>query len=89
MEDASLEEIILELREQTGVRFFYSIDKIKSFTGLSVNAEDEALRDVLNRLLAGTGLTYTFPVCRRSSVKKSSSVTFCKSNDTLFWALES
>ncbi len=59
MEDASLEEIILELREQTGVRFFYSIDKIKSFTGLSVNAEDEALRDVLNRLLAGTGLTYT------------------------------
>ena len=59
MEDASLEEIILELREQTGVRFFYSIDKIKSFTHLSVDAEEESLRDVLNRLLEGTGLTYT------------------------------
>lgn len=59
MEDASLEEIILVLRAQTGVRFFYSIDKIKSFDHLSVRAKDESLRDVLNRLLAGTGLTYT------------------------------
>ena len=59
MEDASLEEIILELREQTGVRFFYSIDKIKAFSHLSVDAEDENLRDVLDRLLEGTGLTYT------------------------------
>lgn len=54
-----MEEIILVLRAQTGVRFFYSIDKIKSFDHLSVRAKDESLRDVLNRLLAGTGLTYT------------------------------
>ena len=59
MEDVSLEKVILELRKQTEIRFFYSIDKIKTINHLSVNAKDEMLKDVLNRLLEGTGLTYT------------------------------
>lgn len=59
MKDASLEQVILELREQTGMRFFYSIDKIKSFNHVSIQAKGEKLADVLNRLLEGTGLTYT------------------------------
>ena len=37
MKDVSLETIILELREQTGIRFFYSIDKIKAIDHLSID----------------------------------------------------
>ena len=59
MKDVSLEKVILELRDQTGIRFFYSIDKIKSIEHLSIIATNEMLKDVLNRLLEGTGLTYT------------------------------
>ena len=59
MKDVSLETIILELREQTGIRFFYSIDKIKAIEHLSIDVKNEVLKDVLSRLLEGTGLTYT------------------------------
>ena len=59
MKDVSLETIILELREQTGIRFFYSIDKIKAIDHLSIDVKNEVLKDVLSRLLEGTGLTYT------------------------------
>ena len=45
MKDVSLETIILELREQTGIRFFYSIDKIKAIDHLSVDAKNEELKD--------------------------------------------
>ena len=50
---------ILELREQTGIRFFYSIDKIKAIDHLSIAVKNEVLKDVLSRLLGGKGLTYT------------------------------
>ena len=56
MKDVSLETIILELREQTGIRFFYSIDKIKAIEHLSIDVKNEVLKDVLSRLLEGTGL---------------------------------
>ena len=59
MKDVSLETIILELREQTGIRFFYSIDKIKAIDHLSIDVKNEVLKDVLSRLVEGTGLTYT------------------------------
>ena len=51
MKDVSLETIILELREQTGIRFFYSIDKIKAIDHLSIDVKNEVLKDVLSRLL--------------------------------------
>lgn len=59
MKDVSLEKIILELRKQTEIRFFYSIDKIKEIEHLSIDVRDEILKDVLDQLLKGTGLTYT------------------------------
>ena len=59
MKDVSLEKIILELRKQTEIRFFYSIDKIKEIEHLSIDVKDEILKDVLDQLLKGTGLTYT------------------------------
>ena len=41
MKDVSLETIILELREQTGIRFFYSIDKIKAIDHLYIDFKNE------------------------------------------------
>ncbi len=83
MEDVSLEKIILELRKQTEIRFFYSIDKIKSVKHLSVDAENEMLKDVLNRLLEGTGLTYTMlddviVIKDKAVTRVADSVRMCK-----------
>ena len=59
MENVSLEKVILELKKQTGLRFFYSMDKIKEINRLSVKAENKMLKEVLDDLLRNTGLTYS------------------------------
>lgn len=59
MENVSLEEVILELRQQTGFRFFYSMDKIRAVDHLTVKVKDWVLRDVLDELLRNTNLTYS------------------------------
>ncbi len=59
MENVSLEKVILELRKQTGIRFFYSMDKIKDIDHLHVKAENKMLKEVLDDLLRNTGLTYS------------------------------
>lgn len=58
VENMSLEEVIVELRQQTGVRFCYSMDKLKMAGKVSVDVQDQKLSDVLDQVLAGTGLTY-------------------------------
>ncbi len=59
LQNVSLEKVIMELRKQTEIRFFYSIDKIKAIENVSVDAKNETLKSVLSSLLVGTGLTYT------------------------------
>ena len=59
MENVSLEEVILELRQQTGFRFFYSMDKIRAVDHLTVKVKDQVLKDVLDELLRNTNLTYS------------------------------
>lgn len=59
MKNASLETVISELRKQTGVRFFYSQDKVEKVGNLSVNVRDEVLNTVLDELLRNTSLTFT------------------------------
>lgn len=59
MENVSLEKVILELRERTGYRFFYSMDKIKAVDHLTVKVKDQLLKDVLDELLRNTNMTYS------------------------------
>lgn len=60
MTNVSLEQVLLELRDQTTVRFFYSIDKIKEIQNVSVNVKDQNLNAVLNDILAPTSLAFTY-----------------------------
>lgn len=59
MKDVTLDRVITELRKQTGVRFFYSMDKLKAVGKVSVHAENQELPDVLDQLLSETDLTYS------------------------------
>lgn len=58
VKDMALEQVIIELRRQTGVRFFYSMDKLKMAGKISVDVQNRSLPEVLDQVLAGTGLTY-------------------------------
>ncbi len=58
MKDKELVEVIAELRRQTGLRFFYSMDKLKAVGKVSVNVKDGEVTDVLVAVLSNTGLTY-------------------------------
>lgn len=58
MKDKELVEVITELRKQTGLRFFYSMDKLKAVGKVSVDVKDGEVADVLDAVLTNTGLTY-------------------------------
>ncbi len=58
MKNVSLESIIKEINKQTGVRFFYSIDKVEKETDKTINVTNRELDKVLNQLFKGTKLTY-------------------------------
>ncbi|MDL2319605.1 SusC/RagA family TonB-linked outer membrane protein [Alistipes sp. OttesenSCG-928-B03] len=58
MKNATLESVIKELKAQTGLSFFYSVDKVRTETK-SVNVRNASLDEVLRQVLAGTNLTYT------------------------------
>lgn len=60
MHDVSLEKILLELKKQTTVRFFYSMDKIQHIEHLSVDAYKKELGELLEGLLRDTELSFTY-----------------------------
>lgn len=59
VKDMALERVIVELRKQTGLRFFYSMDKLKAAGRVSVDVQEQKLSEVLDQVLSGTDLTYT------------------------------
>lgn len=59
MANVSLEQVFLELRRQTDINFFYSIDKIKDIHSISIKTEHADLNEVLDKLLKNTSLTYS------------------------------
>lgn len=60
MRDVSLKKVLLELKKQTAVRFFYSMDKIKDIQHLSVDAREKELGELLEALLSDTDLSFTY-----------------------------
>lgn len=58
VKDKELLEVVNELRRQTGLRFFYSMDKLKAVGKVSVDVKDGELAEVLDAVLSNTGLTY-------------------------------
>lgn len=59
MQDVTLEHVLKELKKQTGLRFFYSVEKVRSEQKKVVNIENDVLENALRSVLMGTGLTFT------------------------------
>lgn len=59
MEDVTLEQVLKELKRQTGLRFFYSVEKVRNEQKKVVNIKNDVLEDALRNVLSGTGLTFT------------------------------
>ena len=59
MEDVTLEQVLKELKRQTGLRFFYSVEKVRNEQKKVVNIKNDVLEDALKNVLRGTGLTFT------------------------------
>lgn len=57
--DATFTEVIAELRRQSGYNFLFKKALAKKVGKISIQAKDEALEDVLERVLADQPLTYT------------------------------
>lgn len=76
VKNASLIEIIEELRIQTRYNFLFNSDELRSFSGISVRLNSVSLKQALDSLLIGrkTGLTYTLEdktvVIRKEIIKK-------------------
>ena len=59
MQDVTLEQVIKELKRQTGLRFFYSVEKVRHEQKKLVEVKDDILENALREVLKGTGLTFT------------------------------
>ncbi|MEX0359651.1 MAG: carboxypeptidase-like regulatory domain-containing protein, partial [Allomuricauda sp.] len=58
-ENTPLKEILKEIKEQSGYKFFYNVNEINDNKKTSLRAEDENVFPVLNRLTSKEGLSYT------------------------------
>lgn len=59
MENASLEEILWNLRKQTKFVFLYSNQDVAPFKGLNVSVENENMEVVMKEVLKNTNLEYS------------------------------
>lgn len=70
---ADLEQVLWEIHEQTGLIFLYSSEDIKEVKDVSVEAQDETVKSVLQHCLKDSELEYEFKqeaITLRKSVKE-------------------
>ena len=60
LKDVSLKTLFGEIQKQTSLSFVYNTELTSDLGVFSVQAKDEMVKDVLQRVLANTGLTYKF-----------------------------
>jgi TonB-linked SusC/RagA family outer membrane protein len=60
LNNATLEEFITELKEQTGLQFLYNSEKIKNVKNLNINIENKTLDNALRDVLSSNGLDYEY-----------------------------
>ncbi len=58
MENASLDQVIFKIKEQSEASFFFNLEKAKKEKGISINVKNETLDNVLNMVLKNTSLTF-------------------------------
>ena len=57
---AKVQEVLMEIKRQTGLNFVYSPEQLAALPARDVQAEGEAVDALLDRLLAGSGLEHAF-----------------------------
>ncbi|MCW0482727.1 SusC/RagA family TonB-linked outer membrane protein [Gaoshiqia sediminis] len=58
LENASLKSILHEIEEISDYYFFYKSDEIENLNGISIDAKQESIQTVLDKLLAENGFIY-------------------------------
>lgn len=58
MQDATIDEVIKEVRETSGYRFLYRVEEVNRYGRRSIDVRDVEVKDFLEQLLRNTDLTY-------------------------------
>ncbi|MCZ4695946.1 SusC/RagA family TonB-linked outer membrane protein [Ancylomarina euxinus] len=56
--DVNIKTLINEIESQTELGFLYNLNEIKGVNNISVEANEETVKEILDRVLENTGLTY-------------------------------
>lgn len=59
IKDATIDEIISDVRKETGFRFLYRVEEVNRYGKRDIQVKDAGIDEVLRQLLEGTGLSYT------------------------------
>ena len=60
LKDVSVKQLFLEIQKQTTLSFIFSIEQVSAMGNLSVKAEKETVREVLDRVFKNTKLVFEF-----------------------------
>lgn len=60
LRDVSVDMLFSEIQRQTNLHFIFNNEQMASMDKLTVQAKNEAVTSVLDRVFRGTGFTYTF-----------------------------
>lgn len=58
LQKASLEQVIWEIQKKTGFTFMYGSNDIQAVNNITLNEKDKSIREILDKCLKGTNLTY-------------------------------
>lgn len=58
LKDASLDDIIWNIKKQTEFNFFYTSEDVKDIKGIDIDLKDVTVNEILIEALKGTGLTF-------------------------------
>ena len=58
LQKASLEQVIWEIQKKTGFTFMYGSNDIQAVNNINLNEKDKSIREILDKCLKGTNLTY-------------------------------
>lgn len=60
LRDAKVQEVLMEIKRQTGLNFVYSPEQLAALPARDVEAKDETVDALMERLLEGSGLEHAF-----------------------------
>ncbi len=58
LKDVTIKEFLEEIQRQTNLNFVYNADQTKMLKHISIQAKDESIKSILNKVLVGAGFTY-------------------------------